>query len=201
MLICAQQQDAANGPGKWFSADCCEALWPHPSSLVFWACVAGSGRQTPCSVWLSLGALTWPPLGWRQRCRVLVGALGSPWWCSLHSRMRGRVSCSMPAPTATRAHPRGHSLRLDAWNLVLRCWLWDFSHWEPRCVSFMTRSLFTVSPCICITPRSCPFLTLAVHMPTLHHNENTQVVPGGETVEGECAKSLQGHVWPVIAIC
>ncbi len=24
MLICAEWQDAANGPGKWFCADCCE---------------------------------------------------------------------------------------------------------------------------------------------------------------------------------
>lgn len=40
---------------------------------------------------------------------------------------------------------------------------------------------------------------LALHMQPLRHNENTQVVPGGETVEGECVKSSQGHVYLVFA--
>lgn len=37
------------------------------------------------------------------------------------------------------------------------------------------------------------FLKLIPHMPPLHHDENTQVVPGGETVEGEPLLSFQEH--------
>ncbi len=72
----------------------------------------------------------------------------------------------MPRSTATHTHTRTDSLQLDVWNLVLRCWLWDYSGWELRCVSFMTRSLFTVSLCIRIPPRSPSICSRSVTMKT-----------------------------------
>ena len=47
----------------------------------------------------------------------------------------------------------------------------------------MTWSFFTISLCIHITPCSP---TPALGVVPFCHNENTQVVTGGETVEGEC---------------
>lgn len=52
----------------------------------------------------------------------------------------------------------------------------------------MTRSSVTVSVYIHITLHSL------YHKQPHRHNENAQVVPGGETVEGESVKSFQGHM-------
>lgn len=66
----------------------------------------------------------------------------------------------------------------------------------------MARSLFTVSltaatSLLALSPSlSLSFITLTLTLQQLRHNENTQAVPGGETVEGECVNSVSlslGH--------
>lgn len=66
MLICAEQQNAANGPGKWFSADCCEGaelsgFIPHSFEEVVFQ---GSARPSaaPRSCRSPLSNLTGPPV-------------------------------------------------------------------------------------------------------------------------------------------
>lgn len=128
-----------------------------------WGCVpeisaAVNGCRTPCSVWFSLRALTWPPLVWWEWCRVVVGILGSPRWRALYLWRQGSVSV-MESPCQVHANIHNHNTQFNVWNLVLRCWLWDYSPWELRCVLFKTRSLFTVSLSASTSLLCSPFLT------------------------------------------
>lgn len=155
--------------------------------LVWPSSAAGHYETCLDPVWFSLSDLTWPLLVCQRRCRVLVGTLRSPRWRGLYLRKRDSDSVGTgPCQHPQRTHPHGHSR--NVWNLVWRCWLQDYSHWELRCVLFMTRSSFTVSVYIHITLHSL------YHKQPLRHNENTQVVPGGETLEGEFVKSFQRHM-------
>ncbi len=188
MLICAERQDAANGPGKCFSADCCEGagrfgfilLLALLSGCFSEISTANSSRLWRDAHWcdghsfefsLSLwGLLDDEIFIWESRAVFLVK----------------RSPCQHPQP-CTHTHTSTWALpRLDVWT----CWLWEYSHWELKCVLFMTRWLFTLSPCICIPPRSPQ---CSISQP-VGHNENSQVVPGGETVEGECVISFQGYM-------
>lgn len=61
----------------------------------------------------------------------------------------------------------------NAWSVDADSGLFS-PRWELRCVSSMTWSFFTVSLC-----------TTSARIKPLRHDENTQIVPGGETLEGE----------------
>lgn len=123
MLICAERQDAANGPGKWFCADCCEGaerfgfVPPHSSSgVVFQRLVRPSA---------AVGHPVFPQGGDVTSCGVTAAVLSSHWhpgvssvtWTLLELE---KVHVNIHSHTHTHIHV-GYSPRHDVWNLVLRC--------------------------------------------------------------------------------
>lgn len=96
MLICAEQQNVANGPGKWFSADCCEGAELSGFILHSFEEVVFQGSARPSAVPRSCRSppsnLTGPPVACLQRCQVLVAFLGFPWWRDLYLRKQDSVS-------------------------------------------------------------------------------------------------------------
>lgn len=115
MLICAEQQNVANGPGKWFSADCCEGAELSGFILHSFEEVVFQGSAQPSAAPRSCRSppsnLTGPPVACLQRCQVLVAFLGFPWWRDLYLRKQGSVSGgkSLCQNTPTPPHKHTHT--------------------------------------------------------------------------------------------
>lgn len=157
------RQDAANGPGKWFSADCCGG--PERS---------GSTPHSPFSVVLQE----------RVRAAAAPIRLIFPQWSDLlRCDCGGEVSGFMlfsgekRGNVAIRNRPQGQHTHEHANTLCLIARRVDADAGVTlsgllRCVSFVTFYRVLLLPHHTSLP--------------LWQNENTQVVTGGETMEGKC---------------